>query len=811
MIKEALLKTKPLTSNSMEHECLRFPSLLERFVAQHVQHFNSCHPEILADLKNKVGAAQRWWPAQKLMGPSKVPLDDWVLRNKTAFLVCADAIVSELRKQHVAKIRSEIIASLNYTEMNYRYNAVTRAQARTFDWVFQPYASQDGSNVSFSRWLAEEDPGLDRVYWIRGKPGSGKSTLMRHLCDHHMTRAIANLWSASKTLLVVKCFFWSSGSPMQRSQQGLLRTLLYQMLTACPDFSASICTTQWNLIKHRLIASYASGYLGPIPSMSPMEIQNAIANFALQYKDSIKMLLLIDGLDEFEGEDEDRRDVCVMLTSLTQAVNVKICTASRPWNVYTDFFEDFPKLRLELLTQNDINAFVTHALHANARFSRWQKVQPDVTQQIIEDVVGKAEGVFLWVVLVVHSLLKGVHNGDDIRELKHRLEVVPSDLSDLFEQMLSKLDPSYLESASQIFDIALQGNHLLMLYFFMHVDDQSIDIVKTIREHGMERVIQLQELEERRINARCMGLLEFNLSSEGIDHGQSGLRMVSFLHRTARDYMESQQERLMSWRKSHWDSQAATYRSTLLLTLSCSPTRPWLTPTALANYYQDVFSKLDHTSAATECLEIVMSNERHFEETVTALAAKDCFIAYSLSPADRPNLLTFAIVQGADAYALQKIKPLQTLDEAGRRPLLHYTVNPEYRKYRPPSIELSRALLERGASPNAVWHGQTVWSETIQCIPVVMRKQERNLGLITPFGEVLKLLMSAGASDFQSTTYGTRGRIVDSGNMILWHFPENTAKDIIGVGKYFRVYEDPHSFRVRLKARFRRWKLAGNS
>jgi hypothetical protein len=61
-----------------------------------------------------------------------------------------------------------------------------------------------------------------------------------------------------------------------------------------------------------------------------------------------------------------------------------------------------------------------------------------------------AAGVFLWVSLVIRSLLAGLVNGDRVSDVQRRLAFIRPDLEKLYEKMLDGLDPFYLEHASQI-------------------------------------------------------------------------------------------------------------------------------------------------------------------------------------------------------------------------------------------------------------------------------------------------------------------------------------------------------------------------
>jgi hypothetical protein len=75
------------------------------------------------------------------------------------------------------QIRDEILESLRYDAINLRYEAVPEAHEQTFAWILQPNHGETESEWSdFAQWLQEGEG----IFWINGKAGSGKSTLMKY-------------------------------------------------------------------------------------------------------------------------------------------------------------------------------------------------------------------------------------------------------------------------------------------------------------------------------------------------------------------------------------------------------------------------------------------------------------------------------------------------------------------------------------------------------------------------------------------------------------------------------------------------------
>jgi putative ribosome biogenesis GTPase RsgA len=64
--------------------------------------------------------------------------------------------------------------------MSAREAQLTDANAITVDWVWLLPAGRS----SLAQWLSTEAG----IFWIQGKPGSGKSTLMNYLKGHSRTK-----------------------------------------------------------------------------------------------------------------------------------------------------------------------------------------------------------------------------------------------------------------------------------------------------------------------------------------------------------------------------------------------------------------------------------------------------------------------------------------------------------------------------------------------------------------------------------------------------------------------------------------------
>lgn len=73
---------------------------------------------------------------------------------------------------------------LRFDEMDDRFNSILEPHPQTFDWIFEIRSGPSRPTPAYLDWLYTADP----LFWISGKPGSGKSILMKHLSVHEKTR-----------------------------------------------------------------------------------------------------------------------------------------------------------------------------------------------------------------------------------------------------------------------------------------------------------------------------------------------------------------------------------------------------------------------------------------------------------------------------------------------------------------------------------------------------------------------------------------------------------------------------------------------
>ncbi|OAL46371.1 hypothetical protein IQ07DRAFT_647357 [Pyrenochaeta sp. DS3sAY3a] len=408
---------------------------------------------------------------------------------------------------------------ISFAELDTRYEKVDKAHESTFEWVF--HAPPEGRWSDFTKWMEDED---EHLYWITGKPAAGKSTLLKFIHNDPRTTEHLKCWAKDKTLVHCAFYFWNSGTPMQKSEEAMVRTLLHAALLQAPDLWSDIFPS-----KMEEFILFSNPWKQPItPEEAKTALQLLVKNAGPKYR----LFFFIDGLDEFGGD----HDALITTIQSMLSPNVKTCVSSRRWPLFEDGFRQSPSLRLEALTRNDIKRYVTNRFEDNDGFQDLEKETPKEARQLIEDITSKASGVFLWVRLVTDRLLNGLTKGERVAELQEHLSRIPADLEALYWNTLNHLEKRYRTDMSQIFQIIRGTLKPLTLLELSYADDPDPNFLSHIAfgQADPEKMGARASRMRRRLKTRCQGLID----AEPEHNQRVEEASVTYLHRTVRDYLE---------------------------------------------------------------------------------------------------------------------------------------------------------------------------------------------------------------------------------------------------------------------------------
>lgn len=316
-----------------------------------------------------------------------------------------------------------------------------------------------------------EDSG---IFWIRGKPGSGKSTLMKFLADDLRTLDhVRQSAAGGRKVKILHHFFWiGHGLPEQSSYKGFLQSCLYQALKvdekSLVPLVSVVCERRWR--SRRFDAAWTI-----------KELEGCL-DTAFHLHGQL-YCMFVDGLDECQSG-SDQTQLLKMLKRLAAINTTKIVTASRPWTLFETAFHTRDKmLILEHCNGSEIVRYVQERIEDTApdgTFSglhwSWVCLGPSsycphrysAPQKLIGQIIKKADGVFLWVELVVDMICQRLVAGNSVTDLHRRVDDLPEHLETYFRRMLfDRIHCTWKREAAMVLKLMLLGNNRLKDFWML--------------------------------------------------------------------------------------------------------------------------------------------------------------------------------------------------------------------------------------------------------------------------------------------------------------------------------------------------------
>ncbi|OJD37738.1 p-loop containing nucleoside triphosphate hydrolase [Diplodia corticola] len=494
-------------------------------------------------------------------------------------------LVETARKQKDETVERQVLEKLKFHDMRSRYQEISEAHKKTFEWVFvgtdhvqdsngadhgrskfsaplraPPLEARSSNPTPVDKYLTttnggtpqrgwwntllqrrfsdknERPPDWDNyrtwleknspLYWIKGKPGAGKSTLMKLLHDDERLKRYLQTWRGDSELAIMGFFFWNSGEVMQMSKEGLLRALLYQAVEQRPSLIPKLFPVRW---------AYNTQF-GPDDRQWILpELERAFKS--LVSDESRKYFIMIDGLDEYKGDPKMLAEF--LLECSTNESHVKMCVSSQPLGVFETAFQGKPSLSLERLTEADIELYAKEQLSENRLFHKLQIEEPARIDKLIHAIAQKANGSFLWVQIVTGSLFEGFQEIDGTQELQARLQQYPPGLEELFDMTWSRIKEDDFEQSSRIFRLIQTADaplSLLTIHYANEGPDKALD--DNFRPLTPEKLAEIAEETRQQLHSLSGNMLDAPSFDE---HG--AWSTVQYIHKSVKEFLEKEDTR----------------------------------------------------------------------------------------------------------------------------------------------------------------------------------------------------------------------------------------------------------------------------
>lgn len=343
---------------------------------------------------------------------------------------------------------------------------------------------------------------------------------MKHAVRHFEEQT--GISEGTSTVLMARHFFNARGVELEKSFLGIMRSLLCQILShARPLLERFIPAF------HRKQSTHGSNWEWHAEELRAFMLSTLASQLPPTY-------LCIDALDECE--ESERQDVVAFIEALmdharSSDILLRVIFSSRHFPDIN--IEACEEIHPEKHNSTDISIYVEQRL-SNL---------PDTKGALIlgEEIVRKAQGIFLWVVLVTDILL--AQKNEPVKVMRDKLIEIPPGLIQLYDSFLEGLSHKERENMLHIIQWVLFAERPLTpeeLLTAMAFDDEiKYPSFKAWRESGM--LIEDQTQIEGLIRDRSRGMIEviwdaFDDNPAWSSETEERTGTVQFIHESARGF-----------------------------------------------------------------------------------------------------------------------------------------------------------------------------------------------------------------------------------------------------------------------------------
>ena len=393
--------------------------------------------------------------------------------------------------------RMDFVEALKFDYMDDRFNYIQPAHANTCRWLFQ---KQEYVKWRDPKYLSSHCGFL----WIKGKAGSGKSTLMKHAFEHAQRG-----FPDDK---VLSFFFHARGQYLEKSIEGMYRSLLLQLLRSFPRLRGEL-------------PEYSSGSVQQ-NGWAVAALRNHFSKVIHSLGQDENVTLYVDALDECD-EDEIRGAIehfeDLSMSAASNGIRLQICFASRY----------YPQISLQRSLELSIESQSEHLQDIRTYIHNKLAIRNiELRLELATQIEARSNGVFFWVVLVVSLLRKKSDSGGTRSQLLHTLKEVPDELKDLIAAILHSPDDALVCTMQWIL-FALRPLVLEELYFAIRTGTGQInsgawDPIEVNRDDMQAFVLRSSR-----------GLVDVKIGTKVVRRVRQKIIRVQLVHESVREYLLS--------------------------------------------------------------------------------------------------------------------------------------------------------------------------------------------------------------------------------------------------------------------------------
>ncbi|RDW82406.1 hypothetical protein BP6252_03518 [Coleophoma cylindrospora] len=315
-----------------------------------------------------------------------------------------------------AAIKRSLLDQLYFTKIDERLTHLAAAQGTTCRWFL--------NKPEYILWHDQSQQlKHGNFLWIKGNPGTGKSTLMKLLFEEEAKLKL----ESNLSQITLSFFFLARGTIEEKSTTGLYRSLLHQLFEKAVDLRDSL---DW-LTADGARSIQRDGW-------SEEALKRTLKDAVLKLR-TRPLKIFVDALDECHTN-QVAGMVCFFEELCNNAkesqVCLQICLSSRHYPTIVI------QMGIEVILENEIEHMedIKQYIKSKMRLGKSKKAEA-----LRSEILEKSSGIFLWVVLVV-DILNSEYPGSSIQQIRERVKEIPPKLAELFEMILTR----YQENAEQL-------------------------------------------------------------------------------------------------------------------------------------------------------------------------------------------------------------------------------------------------------------------------------------------------------------------------------------------------------------------------
>ena len=312
-------------------------------------------------------------------------------------------------------------------------------------------------------------------------------------------------------------FDFRGGKGINNSFEGLLRSLLYQLIDAIPQPE---------------VQGIYDGKHGFFSDWHERRLRDALCT--LLQNATRGVCIFVDGLDEYEGS---VLELIQFLKSLatnkdSQRTSIKVCVSSRLEALPAQLLQHLPNLSMSDHNASGILSYCFRTL---------EKLEPEVREdldisRLSQIIVDRAEGVFLWARFALEEIIQGYCGGENFEELLMRLESMPRDLEKGYDRMLSRIEPTAKQECMIMLQLVCFAKRPLswqeLLVAIRTAMDKDVILSERVSsDQDLTNTLEVYNTFARRLRAKAVGLLELVKTDDYNDEA------AKLIHRSVSTYL----------------------------------------------------------------------------------------------------------------------------------------------------------------------------------------------------------------------------------------------------------------------------------